>query len=640
MKKLILLLLGTILSLSTNAQDFTYEYEGQTLKYTVLSETDKTCEVVTQLPWLEGDIYIPDAAVYESKEYKVTSIDIAAFYSLNYLTSVNIPASVTTIGKAAFVFCRNLTSINVDVNNPSYCSVDGVLYDRDMTKLIQCPATFVGEFVIPNSVCSIEYGAFAQCSGLTSIEIPNSVTEIGEQAFSVCSNLTSIVIPNSVSSLGSYALNSCSNLKSVEILAPLTKIEDYTFNKCSSLVSVNIPNTVISIGDYAFSGCRSLSAINIPDEVTSIGDVAFQSCIGLTSIKIPSAITSFGYVPFFGCESLVAVYYDTDDPKEFPFDPFDAITYYKAILYVPEGAEEKCQQIDPWKNFRCINGIFNYDYNGASFTFKITGDVNKTCSVIGCDSYDPQSVHVPAFAVKDSQEYEVTSIGDEAFEGLTMRFFNLPTTIKTIGNRAFCGCDELLLFILPDAVTSVGDESFANCSRLQAVNFGESILSIGDRAFVNCTDLSYAYLSKTVNYIGEQAFRGCDNMEAVYIPGSVTSIGDFAFAECGNLTAVQYATEDPLEFNNNIFDDVAYSSATLYIPEGVAEKCRQLDPWKNFKSLQQYEGLDDILADDEMEAPCEVFNLSGVKIGDSTEGLEPGLYIVRQGSSAKKIMVK
>ena len=69
--------------------------------------------------------------------------------------------------------------------------------------------------VIPNSVTSISYSAFRQCSGLTSVTIPNSVTSIGSSAFSGCSSLTSVTIPNSVKSIYSEAFANCDELTDV-----------------------------------------------------------------------------------------------------------------------------------------------------------------------------------------------------------------------------------------------------------------------------------------------------------------------------------------------------------------------------------------------------------------------------------------
>jgi hypothetical protein len=99
------------------------------------------------------------------------------------------------------------------------------------------PSNTSGIVTIPETalgftVTCIEYGAFRDCTGLTSIIIPNSVTSIGDDAFHGCTGLTSINIPNSVTSIG-----------------------EYTFFGCTSLTSIIIPNSVTSIGSDAFSNC-------------------------------------------------------------------------------------------------------------------------------------------------------------------------------------------------------------------------------------------------------------------------------------------------------------------------------------------------------------------------------------------------
>jgi len=168
----------------------------------------------------------------------VTSIGNFAFFCCTGLTSVTIPNSVTSIGDGAFSGCSCLTSINVASDNSNYCSVDGVLFNKDKTTLIQYPGAKQGAYTIPNSVTSIGDWAFYYCSGLTSVTIPNSVTSIGNSAFSGCSGLQSIKIPNSVTSIGAWA-----------------------FSDCTGLTSVTIPNSVTSIGNGAFAYCSGLTSV-------------------------------------------------------------------------------------------------------------------------------------------------------------------------------------------------------------------------------------------------------------------------------------------------------------------------------------------------------------------------------------------
>ena len=144
----------------------------------------------------------------------VTSIGKGAFGYCIGFTSITIPNSVTLIGDWAFIGCSGLTSINVAIDNLNYAAIDGVLYDKDIKTLIQCPETKTS-VIIPNSITSIGNFAFYCCIGLTHIAIPNSVTSIGEGAFVACTSLTSITIPNLVTSIRDYAFSGCIGLTSI-----------------------------------------------------------------------------------------------------------------------------------------------------------------------------------------------------------------------------------------------------------------------------------------------------------------------------------------------------------------------------------------------------------------------------------------
>ena len=173
----------------------------------------------------------------------VTSIGYETFRDCSGLTSVTIPNSVTSIGKGAFNCCSGLENINVMPDNANYKSIDGILYNKDMTIIIKCPEAKTS-VTIPNSVTSIGPDAFGWCRGLTSVTIPNSVTSIGPDAFGWCRGLTSVTIPNSVTSIGSGA-----------------------FGGCRGLTYVTIPNSVTSIGEGAFYICDDLKSIYMQCEV-------------------------------------------------------------------------------------------------------------------------------------------------------------------------------------------------------------------------------------------------------------------------------------------------------------------------------------------------------------------------------------
>ena len=121
----------------------------------------------------------------------VTNIGYSAFYNSD-LTNVTIPKSVIGIGSEAFADCTSLTAITVDALNSAYCSVDGVLFNKTQSTLIQWPGGRGGSYTITNRIANIGDYAFCYCSGLTNITVPSSVTNIGFVAFWNCPNLLSV----------------------------------------------------------------------------------------------------------------------------------------------------------------------------------------------------------------------------------------------------------------------------------------------------------------------------------------------------------------------------------------------------------------------------------------------------------------
>ncbi len=215
----------------------------------------------------------------------VTNIGDGAFEFCYPLASVSIPDSVTSIGSAPFVGCLGLTAITVSSGNPAYASIEGVLFNRSLTRLIQFPAgKFAPTYSIPSTVTSLEYFAFGYCSSLTNVVIPSGVTNIADNAFCGCLGLASVTIPNSVISLGGDVFFGCADLGEAVIGSNVTDIGANTFSFCSHLTRITIPNSVTGIGDGAFSDCSDLTNVVIGDSVTNLGFSAFGWCTNLTGI--------------------------------------------------------------------------------------------------------------------------------------------------------------------------------------------------------------------------------------------------------------------------------------------------------------------------------------------------------------------
>ena len=227
-----------------------------------------------------------------------------------------------------FDFLPNLTEIKVGENNQYYCSVDGVLFNKDKTELIAFPKSkSVDGYRIPDTVKKIGGNAFRNREDLTSIVIPESVTCIGNYAFTG-TNLTSITIPDSVRYIGAYAFNNCKELTDVKIGSGVTvigaaafvgcenltgtisipdstfRIENRAFANCSKIITLNMGSHVKYIGSEAFMGCQGISDVTLPDTLRNIGEAAFYECTGLSKVVIPKGITMIREKAFYGCTGI------------------------------------------------------------------------------------------------------------------------------------------------------------------------------------------------------------------------------------------------------------------------------------------------------------------------------------------------
>lgn len=145
------------------------------------------------------------------------------------LEQITIPSSVTDIDERAFEGCYALKRINVASDNQVYSSADGVLFNKEKTKIICCPVAKKGEYIIPNGVTEIGDLSF-EFSVLEKIVIPDSIITIGNGAF-FDSKLTEIVIPNSVTNIERGAFQWCSRLEKVVILNRNVNIGKYVFEE-------------------------------------------------------------------------------------------------------------------------------------------------------------------------------------------------------------------------------------------------------------------------------------------------------------------------------------------------------------------------------------------------------------------------
>ena len=172
----------------------------------------------------EGEGYLNSRLTSINIPNSVTSIGDSAFYNCTNLISANIPNSVTSIGSDAFFNVLNVNYNGTATGSPwnancinGYVENNIVYANNAKTQLVGISKLYSGSINIPDSVISIGYYAFVDCTGLTSVNIPNSVTGIGDGAFNGCTGLTSINIPNSVINIGDFSFSGCTGLTSINI---------------------------------------------------------------------------------------------------------------------------------------------------------------------------------------------------------------------------------------------------------------------------------------------------------------------------------------------------------------------------------------------------------------------------------------
>ena len=136
-------------------------------------------------------------------------------------------------------------------------------------------------------------------------------------------------------------------------------------------------------------------------------------------------------------------------------------------------------------------------------------------------------------------EEGVTSIGANAFNCHTeLITVSLPDTLKSIGDKAFCYCENMTDFLFPEGVETIGVSAFGDCRGLRNVILPEALTELEYGAFQCCNAIEKITLSDSVKSIAETAFYACFSLKEINLPASLTRIEAGAFASCESLEKV------------------------------------------------------------------------------------------------------
>lgn len=238
----------------------------------------------------------------------VTGIALDSFLYDDFVEEVYIPPAIELISDDAFVYCKNLKCYHVSEFNMHFCEVDGVLYTRNMEKLVRFPQNYQTDkkkmIKIPSEVRIIEDNAFRCCNCLNAINVPDHVEMIKSRAF-YWSTIKEAILPESIDYIGEATFGNCTKLKSVIVKGNnLIHIGVDAFFGCRSITDIQIPDSCRAIWSNAFAGCTKLESIKLPSELEYIGMGAFANCKKLKAIEMPDKITKMGSQVFWMCTSL------------------------------------------------------------------------------------------------------------------------------------------------------------------------------------------------------------------------------------------------------------------------------------------------------------------------------------------------
>ena len=208
-----------------------YQYDGDITADTVL-EVPATLNGHTVESIGEGfvalskvkEVVLPDA---------LKRIRKSAFNSCTNLQTLHIPASVSEIGDFVFTKCTALTEFTCSDDNPSFCTVDNVLYNKGMDTVVAAPAC--AAVVLPDTVQTIGTYAFYYNANLQQVKLPASVNILKEGAFANCGSLERVIVEGKVK-VGEYAFAGCTALNSVAFGGDGDTVAEHAFHKVTANV--------------------------------------------------------------------------------------------------------------------------------------------------------------------------------------------------------------------------------------------------------------------------------------------------------------------------------------------------------------------------------------------------------------------
>ena len=413
----------------------------------------------------------------------------------NVLTKVIYGPEVTGVRPSSYSYAYNLKAFEVDPANPVCRSVDGILYSKDMTELIEAPTGKTGSYTIPEGVRVIRNSAFTG-SYLSELILPESLEEIEDQAF-WDAEFRSLHIPAATCTIAGSALN----LHAIEAFTVAEGNPSFSasngvlFNHdgttlihypvAVSAEEYTVPQGVTTIGYNSFVFAEFLKKLTLPEGVSSIGTAAFNYCSALEEISLPSTLELIDSGVFRTTRSLKTVRYA------------GTMEGWNAVVVGDDNAMLRACTIV------CADGNVEPEPAEGSIGDGITYVLDYktgTLTVSGAGEWDDYAFDENMAIVKAVLQEGVTEIGLRGFGYCrSLTEVTIPSTVTRIRDEAFTNCSALTSLTIPATVTSLGNDVFTSCNALTEITYGGTMdaweaLRAGtsdwglDRIDIICTD--------------------------------------------------------------------------------------------------------------------------------------------------------
>lgn len=270
------------------------------------------------------------------------------------LTSLTIPALIVEFFIDNFFDCRELTAIHVDKKNTKYKSVDGILYNYEMTEILYCPDAKTGKVIIPNTVKRIGDYCFRDCKLIKSVIIPPTVEYIGDFAF--CnSSFDKLVIPNSVKATGQGCFKQIVVRHSLKFSSQIRILTNDCFRESDIKKIIFSFCNVTEIGDNAFA---SIKTDIVPpfvsfESLQHLGVTPFNYYNEDAVFEFFSCLNKIDEAAFLYKNGNVKLRYYSISPIRLSRNAFRGISD-NATLIVPKGSKIIFQNAIPWSVFTDI----------------------------------------------------------------------------------------------------------------------------------------------------------------------------------------------------------------------------------------------------------------------------------------------